>query len=87
MYTVRVPAGKRDALVNFLRENGVGASVHFDPPVHMQGFYADNYPESLPLPNTELLSNSLITMPMHPSMTKENIDYIVEVIEGNWSKC
>ena len=43
MYTIVVPMKKRNGLVLYLREKGIGASVHFDPPVHMQTYYCDKF--------------------------------------------
>ena len=41
MYTVLVDPARRDQVLRFLRRRGVGASVHFDPPVHLQPLYRE----------------------------------------------
>lgn len=79
MYTIRVDAKKRDKLVLALREKGIGASVHFDPPVHTHPFYKKV--RHVPLNVTEKLANSIITLPMYPAMTKADLDYIVETLK------
>jgi perosamine synthetase len=78
MYTIEVPQAIRDDLVEYLNECGVGASVHFDPPVHMQLIYSKYIKNDTVLDNTEQLSRTLITLPMYPSMTTDQIDYIVK---------
>jgi len=78
MYTIEVPQAIRDDLVEYLNECGVGASVHFDPPVHMQLIYSKYVKNDTVLDNTEQLSRTLITLPMYPSMTIDQIDYIVK---------
>ena len=72
MYTIKVEG--RDEFVKSLRRRGVEASVHFDPPVHLQGYYR-NIPRC-PLPVTERVSQSIITLPMFPSITQDELKHI-----------
>jgi perosamine synthetase len=82
MYTVQVmDHNKRDVWIHELRKNGVGASVHFDPPVHLQQFYQESYPVKRPLPNTEILAKSLITLPMYPDLSVQEVDHVLDVME------
>jgi len=81
MYVVRVLGGlKRDDLVLALREMGIGASVHFDPPVHKQTYYKKHF-VSTSLPITEELSNTVITLPLYPDIDFEDLDYIATSIK------
>ncbi|NQU84863.1 MAG: aminotransferase class V-fold PLP-dependent enzyme, partial [Mariniphaga sp.] len=77
MYTIKLKRGNRDAFVKKLKQKGIEASVHFDPPVHLQSYYRQK--EKLPI--TEKISRSIITLPMYPQMTKKELDYIVSVIK------
>ena len=79
MYTIQVPIEKRDKLVFALKEKVIGASVHFDPPVHLQQYYRENYMINK-LPNTELLSNSLITLPMYPTLSFADQDKVCQAL-------
>lgn len=79
MYTIRVNPEIRDAFVFRLRKKGIGASVHFDPPVHRQPFYRKFKKGNLPL--TDLLSRSILTLPFYPGMTKKDILYMVKTIK------
>ena len=82
MYTVVVAAGKRDDLVMKMRRCGIGASVHFDPPVHRQAFYRDSVGSTrVSLSSTEALSSSIVSLPLYPSMTPDDVDYIVAVLK------
>jgi len=73
MYTIKLKNGNRDNFVKKLKEKGIEASVHFDPPVHFQS----HFHQKEKLPKTEKLSNSIITLPMYPQMTKKELDYII----------
>jgi perosamine synthetase len=76
MYTVRVPAGIRTELLARLRGHGVAASVHFDPPVHLQPYYRDRYPDQ-DLQVTEELAATLVTLPMFPHMSEAEQAHVV----------
>lgn len=78
MYTIEVRNGLRDIVIQYLRDYGIGASVHFDPPVHLQPYYLFNYKNgSGMLPVTEQLAEELITIPMYPDMTKDDQDWVI----------
>lgn len=73
MFTVQVPIKFRDELVFELRKRGIGASVHFDPPVHQQPQYRLKKFRHVALPVTESVSKSIITLPMYPGMTASDV--------------
>jgi perosamine synthetase len=82
MYTITLknPA-YRDKFVAELRNKGIGASVHFDPPVHLQFFYQKTYKyKKGDFPITEKTSKSIVTLPMYPQLTKKELDYIIKTI-------
>jgi len=82
MYTIKLKKGNRDALVRKLKEKGIEASVHFDPPVHLQPFYMKTYGcKKGDLPITERLSQSIITLPMFPTMKKQELDFIISTLK------
>lgn len=79
MFTIRVESRLRDGLVHYLKEKGIESSVHFDPPVHKHPFY-EKYADTT-LMNTEEVSNSILTLPMYPEITREEISYISETLK------
>ena len=74
MFTIKVQKN-RDRLVHGLRNKGIGASVHFDPPVHLQSAYLKYNVNSLPV--TEKVSKEILTLPMFPQLTKQQLDRII----------
>lgn len=76
MYTVKLKRGERTAFLARLREKGIGASVHFDPPVHLQPYYVETVktpPGALPV--TEKLAARLVTLPIYPAMSAAEVEY------------
>ncbi len=82
MYTVRVNQNlDRDQFVRSLNGKGIGASVHFYPPVHhMAPYQGDNYRRD-GLEITEKVIREIVTLPMYPSMMDDDIHYIVQSIK------
>jgi dTDP-4-amino-4,6-dideoxygalactose transaminase len=68
----------RDLVRNNLGKAGIQTSVHY-PAVHRFSIYKDFYKE---LPRTDYFSENVVSLPMYTGLTRENIDYICEVI-GN----
>ena len=83
MYTVRVAEGiDRDSFVRRLNTKGIGASIHFYPPVHhMLPFRGDQFRRD-DLSVTERVIEEIVTLPMYPQMTDEDLSYIVEAIQN-----
>lgn len=89
MYVIRLSDEiDRDSFVMNLRENGIEASVHFYPAVHLHDFYKNrfNYNEG-DLPITERVSRSVVTLPMFPSLTQQQLDRIVGEIKISLNIC
>ncbi|MGH2403192.1 MAG: DegT/DnrJ/EryC1/StrS family aminotransferase [bacterium] len=68
MYTVKLKGRDRAAFLAALHARGVGASVHFDPPVHLQPMYV-GWERRFALPVTERVAASIVTLPLFPGMT------------------
>ena len=75
MYTVCVPPEIRNLLVEKLNSQGVMASVHFDPPVHLHPYYRGRF-KAGNLENTERLSREILTLPIYPDMADADVDYV-----------
>jgi perosamine synthetase len=80
MYTIELKRGLRDAVVHHMRACGVGVSVHFDPPVHLQPYYSERGGHIGMLPVTELLSSKLVTLPIYPDMTNQEQDWVAHCL-------
>jgi perosamine synthetase len=83
MYTVRVSEGKkvRDNLANHLAKKGVMTKVYFSP-VHLTHFFKKELGYNCKLPVTEEMSKQVLTLPLYPSLTTEETNYITDEIKA-----
>lgn len=83
MYTIK--AKQRDELMNHLAEKfGIMAKVYF-PPIHHSFFYREILKTDCYLPKTENAANQVLTLPMYPQLTTEEMDTIHNAIQSFYS--
>jgi perosamine synthetase len=85
-YTVRVPAGKRDALRTYLNENGVGSEVYYPVPIHQQTFYVNDLGYKDSLPKTEEATLEVLSLPVHPALSSADLETIVSTVNDFMAK-
>jgi dTDP-4-amino-4,6-dideoxygalactose transaminase len=79
LFVILLPEGTdRPKLMAAMREGGVQTSVHY-PPTHRFTAYADT-PATLPV--TDTVAARLLTLPLGPSMTKTQVDRVMEMLDG-----
>ena len=77
-YTVTVP--KRDGLQKFLAENQIGSAVFYPKPLHLQEcFRGLGYREG-DLPVAEKLCREVLSLPVYPELTEEQIEYVGKTV-------
>ena len=82
LFPIIVADGKRDALHDYLEQNGVGTVCHYPIAPHKQECYAKalwNTPR-LNLPITERLADEELSLPIGPTATIEEVSYISNLI-------
>lgn len=68
-------------IIDGLKANGVQTSIHY-PPIHSFSYYKQNFKlNNLFLPNTEFVANNIITLPLYPEMTKEEVIYVTKSLK------
>ena len=68
----------RDAVKDRLAKKGVGAAVYFHIPVHRTPLYAKLGYAKKRLPNTEAASRHVLSLPVHPGMTSEELATVAD---------
>lgn len=80
-YTIKVPAGKRDALKAYLEDNGIPTMIYYPVPLHLQIAYRKEGFGEGSFPLTENLSRTVISLPIHTEMKREELEYVCETIK------
>ena len=75
-YTVRVGNGRRDELKKFLETKKIPSMVYYPGPLHMQKAYEYLGYNENDFPVTSSLCKEVLSLPMHPEMDKQQLDYI-----------
>ncbi len=78
-YTLRVPDGRRDNVLEGLKERGIGAVVYYPVPVHQQPFYK-SMGYDVVLPEAERASQEVFSLPVHPGLSRADLERIVEAV-------
>jgi len=79
-YTIRVSGGKRDALIEYLREHEIGSGVYYPVPIHKQTYYVNDLGYDQTLPEAELAAEEVVSLPIHPGLTQPDLDSIVAAV-------
>lgn len=74
LYVIR--SQKRDQLQMYLQEKRIVTLIHYPVPIHLQPAYRELGLKESSLPVTEKYSNEILSLPIFPELTKEEIEYI-----------
>lgn len=80
IYCVRT--GRRDELRAWLQEKGVPTVLHYPTPLPFLGAYADLGHGREDFPVAAAYQSRIVSLPMFPEMTDEQIDYVSDCIRG-----
>jgi len=78
LYVIRTP--KRDALQQCLTEAGIGTLVHYPIPPYQQRAYASEAFTENAFPLADRLARQVLSLPMGPHVTQEQVEWVVEHI-------
>jgi dTDP-4-amino-4,6-dideoxygalactose transaminase len=80
VYTVRVPGGRRDALVEALKAKGVPSMVYYPKSIHQQTAYRHFPVAEGGVPVSEQLSQDVISLPIHAYLDEPTQDRIIKAV-------
>lgn len=82
-YTIQLPTSiDRNSLQSKLKEKGIPTMLYYMKPMHLQGAFKGTDSEMAECPVTVDLCNRVLSLPMHPYMTEEQIELIVEELKN-----
>lgn len=81
-YTVQLPEGKdRKELQAKLKEAGIPSMVYYPKPMHMHGAFAGTDSAEADCPVTERLCRTVLSLPLDPYKTREEIETVVSELK------
>jgi dTDP-4-amino-4,6-dideoxygalactose transaminase len=80
-YTIRVLDGRRDELRDFLKEQGIGTFIYYPLPLHLQECFQELGYREDDLPQSELASQEVLSLPVFPELTEAEQDYVIKQIQ------
>ncbi len=81
-YVVRcADPSARNRLMAHLSEREIQTAVHYPVPVHLQPAYANRLPGSHSLPVTEEVCRKILSLPLFPELTDEEVNRVAKTIE------
>ena len=82
-FTIQLPENcNRDELQLKMKDKNIPTAIYYPIPIHCQTPYKDFPISSDNLKNTIILSNNVISLPMHPYLTTKNIEYITQSVHN-----
>jgi dTDP-4-amino-4,6-dideoxygalactose transaminase len=84
LYVIQTDA--RDLLQSYLTEKGIGTLIHYPTPAHLQKAYKFLGYNVGDLPNTETVANRILSLPMFPELTNDQVDQVIAGIREFYAK-
>ena len=72
---------ERDKVQDYLQENDISTNIYYPLPLHMQKCYEDLETNVNELPVTEEVYEEVLALPIDPTLTEEQLEYVVKNIE------
>lgn len=79
-YTLKIKNGKRDDLKKYLESLHIPSMVYYPGPLHLQEAYKNLGYNENDFPVTQALCKEVLSLPMHPDMEQDQLDYITSGI-------
>jgi dTDP-4-amino-4,6-dideoxygalactose transaminase len=80
LYVVQVPAAERSRVREELDERGIDTALHYETPAHEHPAVVDHVGETT-LPDTERLSERILSLPLHPRIEDDEVDRVCAALE------
>lgn len=73
----------RQEFMEYLSSKGVGSAVHYPKPIYMQPIYQEKGYEQGICPVAEEMAQRVVSIPVHPKLTEEELKHVVDVINDS----
>ena len=79
-----IKAEDRDGLQKFLKEKEIDSLIHYPIPIHKQKCFPEHNADNLPA--TEARASTILSLPIHPSLTEEQVLYVCDQVRSFYEK-
>ena len=79
LYVIRELTSRRDSLKKFLEDADIQCGIHYLLPIHKQKAFSWANEQSLPI--TDLLASQILSLPIYPELSNEQIEYVCSKIK------
>jgi dTDP-4-amino-4,6-dideoxygalactose transaminase len=83
-YTLRV--ARRDALQSYLKERGIGNSIYYPLPLHLQPCFAYLGYKAGSCPESERAAGEVLSLPIFPELTQGQLDEVVTAVRAFYGR-
>lgn len=73
---------RREELEKYLNTHGIGTTIHYPVPIHLQEGYRNLGVHRGELPISEKIADTELSIPMYYGMRDEQVDYVIETLNG-----
>ena len=78
LYVIRTP--EREQLREWLVSKDIGVGMHYPIPIHLQEAWREYGGDDYSLPVTEQITKEILSLPMYPEMSREQVKYVCDGI-------
>jgi dTDP-4-amino-4,6-dideoxygalactose transaminase len=83
LFTVWVKNGRRDAVLQGLRERGIGAMVNYEP-IHAHKLFRERLGTRIgQFPNAERIGRETISLPLHARLDATSVDEVADALDSS----
>ena len=82
LFVIRV--AERERLAALLKEEGIATGIHYPVPLHQQPAYEGR--GSYTLPATERAAQEVLSLPMYPELSQEQIEHICNAVASAFAE-
>ena len=82
LYTVRIKDATeitRNNIIKEMHDQGIGAEAYYPTPIHQMPYYKETF-GNFKLPETEKAAKQVLSLPIHPGVTEQQIDLIAKTL-------
>ena len=81
-YVILVPEIRRNSIMSNLHQKGVETKIHYPIPLHLQECSKNLNYKIGDIPRCENYAKSMISLPIYPTLSNEEVDFIIETLNS-----